>query len=129
MGTSRFPDLKQLRLDATAVPLSRSQVLVRQRRFTGKFLRGPIAWVWLSRAGQLPGRAIHVALAIRLWVGIKKTDCIVLPTGTLAEMGVTRHAARRGVQALEQAGLLRVSRSRGRKTRVQVIEVDERREL
>jgi hypothetical protein len=79
----------------------------------------------LSGAGQLPGRALHVALAIRLWIGIKKTDCIVVPTRTLTEMGVNRHASRRAVRALEEAGLLIVTRRRGRKTRVQVIEVHE----
>jgi hypothetical protein len=66
-------------------------------------------------------------VAVRLWTGIKKTDCIVLPTGTLAEMGVTRHAARRAVQSLEGAGLLAVIRHVGRKTRVRMIEVDELR--
>jgi hypothetical protein len=79
----------------------------------------------LRQAARLPGRAFHVAVAIRLWTGIKKTDRIVLPTGTLADMGVTRHAARRAVLALERAGLLAVSRHVGRKTRVRVIEVDE----
>ena len=46
-------------------------------RFRAGFLRGPVSWPWLSRAGRLPGRALHVALAIRLWTGIKKTNRIV----------------------------------------------------
>ena len=125
MGASRFPDLEQLRLAATVVPNPPSGTSARRPRPTSKFLRGPTPWAWLSRAGQLPGRALHVALAIRMWTGIKKTDCIVMPTSTLAEMGVNRHASRRAVRALEQAGLLMVTRRRGRKTRVQVIEVHE----
>jgi len=125
MGNFQIPDLDQLRLAATFVRHSPSRMPVRQSRPVSKFLRGPTPWVWLSRAGQLPGRALHVALAIRLWTGIKKTDCIVVPTATLVEMNVNRHAARRAVQALERAGMLVVDRHVGRKTRVRVIEVDE----
>jgi hypothetical protein len=54
---------------------------------------------------------------------MRKTDRIVLPTGTLAEMGVSRHAALRAVRALEEAGLVAVTRHVGRKTRVRVLEV------
>jgi hypothetical protein len=64
-------------------------------------------------------------VAIRLWTGIKKADWIVVPTGTLAEMDITRHTTQRAVQALERAGLVAVIRHVGRKTRVRVIEVDE----
>ena len=124
MGTRQIPDLKYFRVPFTAptgTPMARVEA---KRRFRAGFLRGPVSWPWLNRAAQLPGRALHVAVAIRLWTGIKKTDCIVVPTGTLAEMNVSRHAARRAVQALEQAGLLVATRHVGRKTRVRVIEVD-----
>ena len=94
----------------------------RPGRFHARFLRGPVSWPWLTCAAQLPGRALHVAVAIRLWVGITKKDRIALPLAELARMGVTRHAAYRGVGALERAGLLAVTRHVGRKTLVRVIE-------
>ena len=128
MATSPLPPLTELRLAASVAPPSPFQLQARRRRWRGKFLQGPTSWPWLSRAGQLPGRALHVALAIRLWTGIKKSDCIVVPTATLVEMNVNRHAARRAVQALEGAGLLVVDRHVGRKTRVRVIEIDDGRE-
>ena len=97
----------------------------RSGRFRPRFLRGPISWPWLRRSAQLPGCALHVALVIRLWTGITKQDAIALPLAELATMGVTRHAAYRAVHALEQAGLLTVTRHVGRKTRVRIIECAE----
>ena len=90
----------------------------------GRFLKGPIPWAWLSAAARLPGRALHVAIGIRLWTGIKKTDRIAFSVSTLAELGVSRPAAYRGLTALEGRGLVTVDRHRGRKPRVTVVEID-----
>ena len=128
MGTRYLPDLKRFRLPfvmPAGAPMPRVET---RRPFRARFLRGPVPWPWLSCAARLPGRALHVAVAIRLWTGIKKTNCIVLPTSTLQGMGVNRHAASRAVQALEEAGLLKVTRRLGRKSLVCVIEIDEGRE-
>ena len=88
------------------------------------FLKGPIPWPWLSAAAQLPGRALHVAVGIRLLVGMKKTNRIALSVSWLAELGLSRHAVYRGLTALEGRGLVSIDRHRGRKPLVTVIEID-----
>jgi hypothetical protein len=84
------------------------------------FLKGPIPWAWLEVAGRLPGRALHVALTLWLRAGIERRAEVKLPLGRLRAMGVDRHAAARGVRALEDAGLITVRRSAGRAAAVTI---------
>ncbi len=78
------------------------------------FLKGPIPMEWLEKAGQQPGKALHVAVGIWFWAGIKKSRVIKLSIRKLAKLGVERHSAYRGLQALEMAGLVSVDRHNGR---------------
>ena len=88
------------------------------------FLKGPVPWPWLSAAARLPGRALHVAVGIRLLVGMKKTNRIALSVSWLAELGLSRHAAYRGLKALEGRGLVSVDRHLGRKPMITVIDLE-----
>ena len=63
---TNFPDLNRLRLDATDPVRTRQGTTRRRKRVDGLFLKGPIPWAWLGAAVRLPGRALHVALWIRL---------------------------------------------------------------
>ena len=122
---TNFPDPSRLRLSAHARPATRRTTRTRRPRSQrGRFLKGPIPWNWLSAAARLPGRALHVALSIRFWAGIKKTDRIAVSVSGLSELGLNRHAAYRGLQALEEAGLVSVVRHQGRKPWVTIIEID-----
>src|SRR5262249_43599765 len=47
------------------------------------FLRGPIPWPWWSRAASLPGRALHVASAVRYLGGWKGAPTVSLALGDL----------------------------------------------
>ena len=88
---------------------------------TQRYLKGPVSWNWLSRAGALKGRALHTGLALLFMAGIKRNSEVALPLGQLKEMGVDRHAAYRGLKQLESAGLVAVRRAPGRKTSVQLL--------
>ena len=113
---NRF-DVDSLRLPCSAAtPLTHHKP--QQFRRGQKFLRGPIPWVWLSVAARLPGKALHVGLAIWHLAGFKNTTTIELSRVPLKSLGVTRQAAYRGLKALEGAGLVRAERRPGRKTRV-----------
>lgn len=110
-----FPDPNRLRLDTSTqlVPQHR-RASRRPRQAQERFLKGPIAWTWLATAARLPGRALHVAVWIRLWTGIKKSNRIKLSTSGLArDLGVRRHTAYRGLVALEKAELVSVNRKPG----------------
>ena len=55
---------------------------------------------------------------IQMLVDIKGTDEVMLSNGLFVEMGIARETKRRGLVALEGAGLIQVKRSPGRLPRV-----------
>jgi hypothetical protein len=65
-------------------------------------------WTWLNAAAALPGKALHVFLAIRFEVKTQKKRAVDLTNARLQEMGVDHHAKRRSLQELERAGLITV---------------------
>jgi len=77
---------------------------------------------------MLPGRALHIALAVWFLAGIKRVPTIALSTSALSSFGVDRYAAYRGLKALEGAGLVSVIRHVGRLPVVTLLdaEVDQR---
>jgi hypothetical protein len=77
-------------------------------------------------AAQLPGRALHVAIAIRFLAGITGDSGIILSSSVLQLFHVKRHALYRALSALAKAGLVEVNQQRGRAPRVSVLDVGER---
>ena len=85
------------------------------------FLKGPIPWNWVSKAAQLPGKALHVSVCLWYLAGLKSSRTVPLSMERLLELGVNRFAAYRGLKALEEAGLARVIRQRGRLSTVELL--------
>ena len=77
------------------------------------FLKGPVPMSWLSSAGHLPGRALHVGVVLWMLAGMRRTGSVVLAPSRLREMGVSRHAAHRALRRLEAAVLVSIERVRG----------------
>jgi hypothetical protein len=88
-----------------------------RRRQTRHFLKGPVPMGWLRRAHAAGGAALAVALEVRFWHGITGTAA-TLTLSRMGGWGVSRAAARRGLQALVAAGLVTVSRKPGQASRV-----------
>jgi len=84
-----------------------------RKRQSGKFLRGPVGWEWLSAAGRLPGRALHVAVAIAFLDGFENTGTVKLRPRVCRELGLDRHASGRGLSQLENARLVKAEHRRG----------------
>jgi hypothetical protein len=89
---------------------------------TEPFLKGPIPLRWLTAAAHLPGRAFQVAIAIWFLVGIQSSRTVRLAPKVRAQFIVDRHAAYRGLEALERAHLVSVVRHRGRAPNVTILE-------
>jgi len=104
-------DPKRFAMDSAAsiVGGRRAPKLVRGQRF----LKGPIPWPWLMRAAELPGRALHTAVALWFLSGVTRSETVKLSSRSLTELGVDRHAKYRALAALERAGLVRVTRLPG----------------
>jgi hypothetical protein len=78
-----------------------------RRVFAGNFVPA-LPLEWANTAGCLPGKALHVALAIWRQAVLKKSMTTSLPNGPLAGNGVKERAKRAALLALEGAGLIQV---------------------
>jgi hypothetical protein len=119
-----FLDLDRLRLSEGTVPgPTRPQLRPQRSRAIERFLKGPIPLAWVSMAAGLPGKALHVGIAIWFRSGLERSPDVILSLSRLAEFGTDRHAGRRGLAALENAGLVSVVRHRGRAPRVRLARI------
>ena len=116
LGAFRLTEVPHLVAPPRATPQP-----VRCRR-SGLFVKGPIDWAWLAAAARLPGKALHVAMALRQSAGMQRSGPVALSGARLKEAGVSRYAAYRGLCQLEQAELVDVTRHRGRQPRVTILE-------
>lgn len=115
-------DLGKLRLDYGPVPSSVGTRLPRHKAGE-RFLRGPIPWAWLVLAAKQPGKALHVAVVLWLWAGIRRSSSGPLSSFRLRALGVSRFAGYRALRSLELAGLVTVERHRGRNPIVTLLPV------
>jgi hypothetical protein len=91
----------------------------------GKFLKGPVPLDWLTKAGKQPGKALHVANVLWYLAGLKKTTTVSLSSKVLRSFGVKRNAGYRGLENLENVGLVSVERHTGRFSVVTILDVEQ----
>jgi hypothetical protein len=77
-------------------------------------LRAPIPLDWLSAAARLPGKSLHVGIALWFMGGLQKSRIVSLSNITSLCFGLERNAKYRGLAWLEEAGLVAVERKLGR---------------
>ena len=90
-----------------------------------RFLRGPIPLDWLSRAAALPGRSLHVAIAVWFMAGLKKTNVVPISNITSLQFGLDRNAKYRALDWLENANLITVERRAGRAPIITILEASD----
>jgi hypothetical protein len=76
---------------------------------------------WLQAATALPGKALHVGLLVWFYTGLHPERAVVLTHTKLALFHLKRETARRGLAALEAAGLVRVTRAPRKSPRVHLL--------
>jgi DNA-binding transcriptional ArsR family regulator len=86
-----------------------------------KFLKGPIPLKWLSLSSKLPGKAFQIGIALWYLSGLKKNHEVKLTNVVLAEFGVKKDAKRRGLEALEEAGLVSIKRRKNKNPIVTIL--------
>ena len=86
------------------------------------FLKGPVLLNWLARAACCRGKALHVAIILCYRAGLLKSDTIKVPGWTAKKFGLDRHAKTRALKALEQAGLVSITRRQGCSPQVTLLE-------
>ena len=85
------------------------------------FLRGPIPLEWLAIAAALPGKALHVAIALMWRYGMAKGKPFKLTRAALKYLNVERDAERAGLVRLERAGLILIERRPGQRPIISVM--------
>jgi hypothetical protein len=121
---STFPNIEDLGLGGDAFSGVNHRRKVPRKRVGELFLKGPVPMGWLSRAGRLPGRALHVGVVLWMLSGIKRSGTVVLGSAHLREMGVDRHAVYRALRHLEAGALISVSRNLGRAPCVTLLDAE-----
>jgi hypothetical protein len=118
MATTLDPDrdmpVKRLQLDAS------TRKLVEAPK-AALFLRGPIPLDWLGSAASLPGKTLHVGIALWWLHGMAKGKPFKLTQKALKTLNVERDAASVALMRLEQAGLIRVERKPGQRPAVSMV--------
>lgn len=118
-------DLERIRLSTPVPQPNGGNRRSHFARVRGKFLKGPISLNWLSTAAHLPGKTLHVGLALWFLVGLKRSGTVKLGSSTLKLFGIDRKAGYSALRRLEDARLVNVSRGIGRNPVVTIVEVEE----
>ena len=90
---------------------------------TEPFLKGPIPIAWLKLAAELPGKALHLGIAIWWLYPMSKTQPFKLTGKALNFLGISRDAAYDALKRLEARGLIRVQRLPGQRPMVEILPV------
>lgn len=77
------------------------------------FIKGPLPLDWMQRAARLPGKTLHVALALWYLAGLQKSHSVKLASKPLEAMGVSRDAKYDALSRLVAAGLVTVHQKPG----------------
>jgi hypothetical protein len=69
---------------------------------------------WIMAAARLPGRTLHLALALQVLASANSSCKVELSNVASLQFGLDRNAKYRALAWLERAGLVRVERKVGR---------------
>ena len=93
-------------------------------RRDGLFIKGPLPLDWFDVATALPGKTLHVALAIWFQVGLERSPTVKLSQKRLARFSVSRDAKYDALKRLADAGLIEVKQSAGQSPTITVIQAN-----
>ena len=86
------------------------------------FIKGPLPLPWFETAAALPGKALHVALAIWFQVGLERRPTVKLGQALMGRFGISRDAKYDALHRLTAAGLVEVEQQPGHAPLVTVIQ-------
>ena len=85
------------------------------------YLRGPVPLDWLCRAARLPGKSLHVGMAIWYSAGLNRSASVRLSNIAGHKFGLDRNSKYRALAWLEGADLIKVERKLGRAPIVTIV--------
>jgi hypothetical protein len=113
-----FSDLERIRYHSEiTLPLVENKLPRHRKREW--FLKGPIPWAWIEKAGLLPGAALLVGLTIWRLAGWQRKPVVTYSLSNSQPLSL--QAARRGLRALEKAGLISIELAPGKASRITIL--------
>jgi hypothetical protein len=109
--------------DLTELLCDENHLRANPRRYN--HIWGPIPLPWIGRAACLPGRALHVALALWHISTLSKSLAVKMQRKIRIALGLTRKTYSRGLTVLEKAGLVSVVRKAGATPIVTLLNIEE----
>lgn len=85
-------------------------------------IKGPLPLDWISVACSLPGRSLHVGIAIWSAANLRRSRVVALTNVEANLFGLNRNAKYRALAWLERAGLIAVERKLGQAPRITILE-------
>lgn len=86
------------------------------------FVMGPISLAWLSRASQLPGKALHLALAAAHQSKLTYSDIVQITPSVVKKFGIDGGSKLRALTHLLSAGLIEeVEKKRGKSATIRLV--------
>lgn len=92
--------------------------------FQGFFFKGPIAFPWLAIASSCQGKAFPLAVLLCFQSGLSKKKTVVVQSKFLNAFGISRHSYYIALRSLEEVGLVKVNRRRGRRAKVTLLKTE-----
>lgn len=117
-------DPNNLRMDPTERPTAKRSTRPPRHKPGQWFIKGPIPGAWVRRAVQHPVGA-RVAYVLWYLAGVTRGLTVTPTHADWERFGISRYVGRRGIDSLEDAGLVRVDRHRGRCPIVTILDVSE----
>jgi len=78
---------------------------------------------WLSKAANIPGKALCIGVTIRYLAGMVGLQNIKLNRRLLEDMNISQDACSDGLRRLEAAGLIRLTRKPGQRPIIDIVEL------
>jgi hypothetical protein len=85
-------------------------------------LYGPIPWSWWDLASRLPGKSPHTGAICWLLAGWERSAVFELPLREWSDFGLSPSAICRGLNVLERAGLISITRRQKRPSVVTLLD-------
>jgi len=121
MSTEIEPiDIEAYRLDKNTYELPPIKTKKPRHYGTGEWFIATIPGEWIAEAAKLPGHALHVALAIMYVHGMNRKKAVVLTRYHFDRFSTARGPTKRGLDALQQAGLIKYTKA-GQKFNITVV--------
>lgn len=88
------------------------------------FIKGPIPYIWLSKANALGGSTGVIANGLWFYVGLKKSRRFKIDHQLDKLSGVSRQTRQSALIKLERAGLIRLTNKAGNYPTVEILQDD-----